>query len=79
MALPKKLQEEFNDFTVWWNYHSDKVSSYPPDRRQEFVLHAINQQNYLLVELAREVNGQRDGNDKVIALPRNFQFGGKRQ
>ena len=79
MALPTKLAEEFNDFTVWWNHHSDKVASYPPERQLEFFMHALNSQNYLLVELARALHQQRDPNaNSLLALPRNFTFGGKR-
>jgi hypothetical protein len=75
MALPRKLTEEFNDFSRWWNYHAEKVMTYPPERRQEFLLNAINQQNYLLVELARAVNDQRD-NAGLLTLPK-LSFGGR--
>lgn len=75
MALPRTLAEEFNDFTKWWNYHADKVMLWPMERRQEFLLNAINQQNYLLVELARAVHGQ-GANGSVLALP-NLTFGGR--
>jgi hypothetical protein len=77
VALPRKLAEEFNDFTKWWNYHSDKVSGYPMERRLDFFMNALNQQNYLLVELARAVNETRAGaNGSVLALP-NLNFGGR--
>lgn len=73
MALPRQLVQEVDDFTKWWNYHSEKVSTYPPEQQIKFFLNALNQQNYLLVELARAVHKARDPNAAgLLALPRRM-------
>lgn len=76
MALSRHIVEKLNNFTVWWNYHSDKVASYPLERKVEFLMQAVNSQNEILVEVSREVHGQKEGGS-VLALPTNYSWGKK--
>lgn len=73
MSLSRPTREKINNFVVWWNFHSDKVASYPLDRKVDWMMQAVNSQNEILVEVCREVDGQPE---MRLALPRNFTFTG---
>ena len=77
MALPSKLVTEIDEFTQWWNYHCDHVAKMAPENQIKFFLNGLNQQNYLLVELARAVHQTRDPNAAGLLVLPKLAFGGR--
>lgn len=71
MSLSTKTREKVNNYVIWWNYHSDKVASYPLEKQVAWLMKALESQNEVLVEVCRDVDGQREAR---VMLPRNFSF-----
>ena len=71
MALSRPTREKVNDFVVWWNFHAAPVANYPLERKVEWLMRAVNSQNEIIVELAREMDGARHNR---LALPAGFNM-----
>lgn len=56
MALQASTRRKVNEWVLWFNYHSDKVAMYPPQKQMEWMLKAINGAYEVMSLLANEAN-----------------------
>lgn len=73
MSLSRPTREKVNNYVLWWNYHSDKVASYPLEKQVAWLMRALESQNEVLVEVIREIDNQPG--EQRIMLPRGHTFG----
>lgn len=76
MALPRETRTKINDWVQWWNWHHDKVDSYPMDKKVEWMLKALQGAYDVMTELAREQdrNGSRE---RRIMIPTTWNWNKK--
>lgn len=81
--LHKSTITKINDWQTWWNYHADKVDTYPLPQKVQWLLKATNGAFDIISDLAREVNRINDGrrqlhsSDGGIILPAHIRWPGK--
>lgn len=58
MSISRATRTEINDWVKWFNYHSDKVDTYPMDQKMRWMLKAINGAYLIITKLAEDQNQQ---------------------
>lgn len=81
--LQRSTRTKVNEWVTWFNWHADKVSSYPPEKQMEWMLKAINGSYECMSLVAEEMNQQgRAGlagfkSERGILIPRTWRWEGR--
>ncbi len=71
MALQRATRTKINEWVQWWNWHHDKVDTYPMDKKVQWMLKALQGAYDIMTELARE---QYQQGRSRIAIPTSWRF-----
>jgi hypothetical protein len=78
MALSPDSLRRLNDWVTWFNYHSSMVDTYPPEKKIEWMLKAINGAFDMITVLANEEQTRSTGTagraDNGILIPKSWRF-----
>lgn len=80
--LQRQTREKINEWVVWFNWHADKVDSYPLEQKMRWMLKAINGAYEVMTLLANEQNARPTGSYNTtnggLLVPRSWRFEGRR-
>jgi len=78
MALSRDSLTRLNDWVKWFNYHSSMVDTYPPEKKIEWMLKAINGAFDMITVLANEEQARATGEagrvQNGILIPKSWRF-----
>jgi hypothetical protein len=83
MALQRSTRTKINEWVQWFNWHSDKVSTYPHDQQILWLLKAVNGAYEVMTLLATEQNqgarshGSFSISENGLLVPKSWRFDAK--
>lgn len=77
-GLTPATREKVNEWITWFNYHSDKVATYPQEKQILWLLKAVNGAFETMSLIAADLNDSKSRSSAGLMLPKTWSFDARR-